>query len=581
MDKMNYVYTRSDACVGCNKCIFKCPTNANEAVLDNNQNKVLIKDGFCISCGECISICDHHARDYIDDLDTFFNDLKSGANISVIIAPAAKTNFQNLNNILGYLKSLGVNKIYDVSFGADICTWAHLKYIKETDPKSLISQPCPVIVSYVEKYHPELIPNLSPIQSPVICTTAYLKKHIKISDKIMLLSPCIGKKREISSEISNGMLDYNVTFSKFTNYIKENNINLNDYPTLSFDNIEGSIGFVFPRPGGLSQNIKYHLKEDIWIKSIEGIFNIEEYFKQYIEDLKNNNPVPNIIDALNCENGCNLGTGTDKDAKFNAIDSLTNTLLNDIQADNSQKLMQYFDENLNLDDYIRTYTDKSNHYIIEDNVDLEATYIELGKLTKEERNINCFSCGYGSCESFAKAMATGHNHKDNCKYYLLNKFRSLSYIDDLTGVKNRNSYSNTLAEIELHHPGFIGILFVDINGLKEANDMFGHSFGDILIKDCANILKTHFKQYVYRVGGDEFIILDTHSNEDTFSKNISNLKASIKNSDTLAVSIGHSVSLSIQDFNKCIEEADMLMYKDKSEYYKKVKRADRRLFNEL
>ncbi len=577
MEKMNYIHTVSSECVGCNKCIFKCPTNAHEAVLDNDQNKILIKEGFCISCGECISICDHNARDFIDDTETFFENLNNGENISVIIAPAAKTNFSNINSIIGYLKSIGVNKVYDVSIGADICTWAHLKHIKDNNPLSLISQPCPVVVSYIEKYRPELIEYLSPIQSPIVCLATYLKKQIKTNDKIMFLSPCIGKKREISSEISNNMLDYNVTFAKFIDYIKAKNINLEDYESLNFDNTEGSIGFAFPRPGGLSENIKYHLNDDVWIKSVEGISNIESYFKEYIEDIKNNTPVPLLVDTLNCIDGCNIGTGTLKTARLNAIDYKTNNMIKKLSKDECDKLMDHFNKTLDLNDYIRKYFDKSKSYIENENIDLENTYIELGKLTKEDRNINCFSCGYGSCEAFVKSMATGHNHKDNCKYYLLNKFRSLSFIDDLTGVKNRNSYSSELSDLYLTHPGFIGILFADINGLKEANDIFGHNFGDILIKNCANILKSYFYGNVFRVGGDEFIILDTNSKtEDEFNNIIKNLKAQLRKEDTLAISLGHSFSYSSEDLDDCIQEADKKMYVDKENYYKNFKRADRR-----
>ncbi len=577
MEKMNYVYTVNKACVGCNKCIFKCPTNAHEAVLDNDENKVLIKEGFCISCGECIAICDHNARDFLDDTQSFFTNIKNGENISVIIAPAAKTNFSNINSVIGYLKSLGVNNVYDVSLGADICTWAHLKYIKKENPKSLISQPCPVVVSYIEKYRPDLINYLSPIQSPIVCLATYLKTQIKTTDKIMFLSPCIGKKREISTEISNNMLDYNVTFAKFLNYIEKENINLEDYPKMPFDNTQGSIGFAFPRPGGLSENIKFHLDKDVWIKSVEGIDNIGAYLNEYSEDLKNENPVPLIVDTLNCIDGCNIGTGTLKTARLNAIDYKTNNMIKDLSKEESNKLINHFDNTLNLSDYFREYFDKSKEYSKNDDIDLENTYIELGKLTPEDRNINCFSCGYGSCEAFVRAMANGHNHKDNCKYFLLNKFRSLSFIDDLTGVKNRNSYSNELADLYINHPGFIGVLFADINGLKEANDIFGHNFGDVLIKNCANVLKSCFQGNVFRVGGDEFIILDTFSkNESEFNKAIKQLKAMLKKEDSLAISIGSSISYSSDDLDECISVADKEMYVDKENYYKNVKRADRR-----
>ncbi len=578
MDKMNYVYTISSDCVGCNKCILKCPTNANKAVLDNQKNKVLIKEGFCISCGECISICDHGARDYEDDLDLFFNDLKEGVPISAIVAPAAKTNFDNLNQILGYLKSIGVKNVYDVSLGADICTWAHLKFIKEHNPRTLISQPCPVIVSYVEKYQPELIDYLSPIQSPIVCLATYLKKQLNIQDKILFLSPCIGKKRELSTEVSDGRIDYNVTFSKFLEYINDNSINFNDYPSSSFDNIGGSIGATFSMPGGLCQNIKYHLGENTWIKSIEGIFNIEEYFKQYIEDIKNNNPVPLIVDVLNCKHGCNSGTGTYKNTKFNAVDVLVNDLIKNSSVVKAKELMDYFDNNFNYEDFIRTYTNKSDEYTPDEIDDLELTYIELGKLDEADRHINCFSCGYASCESFAKAMAAGNNHKDNCKYYLLNKFLNLSYVDDLTGVKNRNSYATKVSELSVNHPGVIGIIFVDINGLKEANDRYGHTFGDNLIKECADILKNIYKHQVYRVGGDEFIVLDAATDEKLVDENIIKLKSQVENSRTLAISIGSAISFSNNDFSASVDKADKEMYKNKAEYYKKNDRSDRRNF---
>ena len=57
--------------------------------------------------------------------------------------------------IYGYLKSLGVSHIYSVSFGADITTWAYISYLKETGKTGLISQPCPAIVNYIEKYQPD------------------------------------------------------------------------------------------------------------------------------------------------------------------------------------------------------------------------------------------------------------------------------------------------------------------------------------------------------------------------------------------------------------------------------------------
>lgn len=109
------------------------------------------------------------ARDYDDDTDKFFEDLKKGTSISILAAPAIKTNFKNYGKLFGYLKSLGVNVFYDVSLGADITTWGYLRAIKKDNLHSVIAQPCPSIVNYIQKFKHDLISSLAPIHSPLIC----------------------------------------------------------------------------------------------------------------------------------------------------------------------------------------------------------------------------------------------------------------------------------------------------------------------------------------------------------------------------------------------------------------------------
>ncbi len=573
---MSYVHTRGKACKGCNKCIFKCPTGANEAFFEAEEGKVFIKEGYCISCGECLAICDHKARDYYDDTEVFFQEIEKGEQISVVIAPAAQFNFAELKRLIGYLKQIGVNAVYDVSFGADICTWAHVKVIKEDEVTSVIAQPCPVVVSFVEKYHPDLIGYLSPIQSPVICIATYLKKYLGVTDKIMFLSPCIGKKRECSSEHTNEVLDYNVTFSKFTDELERRNIDITACKEAEFDMVEGSLGFAFPRPGGLSENIKYHLEKEVWIKQIEGIFNIERYFKEYLDDIDDGNPVPLIIDALNCEYGCNLGTGSKKHVRQNEVDYVINRRKIELNRDSSKKLMNYFDKKLNILDFYRGYTNRSKEYEKRKDIDLEKAYLSLGKISEEDRNINCFCCGYGNCHEFVYDLALGHNDKNNCRHYLLNKFKKLSFRDELTGLNNRYSYQKTVNELEKNHPGFLMILYADINGLKEANDTKGHSYGDELILSCAAILRKVFGERVYRVGGDEFIVLDPCDNDEQFAYRKKKLRNFIDQEKELKVSVGVSKSYTSADLQEKMKEADTAMYNAKKAYYQSLGKADRR-----
>ncbi len=573
---LNYVYTAETECKGCNKCILKCPTKANRAYWENSKNIINIKSGYCISCGECISICDHGARSYSDDIDIFFEDLKKGKSISMVVAPAAHLNFERLPKVLGFLKSNGVKKIYDVSFGADICTWAYINYITQNNPKTVIAQPCPVVVSYIEKFHTDLIQYLSPVQSPVMCLGVYLKEYENVSDDLAFLSPCIGKKRECNDINTHGVLSYNVTFAKLQDYLEENDIDLDSYADAAFDIVEGSIGFAFPRPGGLSENVKLHLGNDVWTKQVEGIDKIEDYFEQLLNDLENETPVPLIIDALNCEHGCNLGTGTRKNADYNFIDYSINERKKTVTKTDSKELNDHFNKKLTLEDFLRSYTDKSATYKWEENVDLDPIFESLGKKSYEDRNTNCFSCGYGSCKDFAYAVATGDNHINNCHHFLLEKFVSLGTTDALTNVYNRYSYFELLKSLETSHPKLMGVIFIDINKLKETNDRYGHEAGDALIVRATDLIRSLFENSIYRVGGDEFVILEACRSQEAFIQKVQELKEKLKNDGTVLLSIGYHFSTSFSELDGSITEAEKMMYADKEEFYKTNNRYDRR-----
>ena len=409
--------TESKLCVGCNKCIFKCPTHANDAVLENGENKIHVNNTFCIYCGECLTICDHNARSLEDHCEQFFCDLKSGKPISVIAAPAIRHNIPAYERLFGYLKQLGVNVFYDVSFGADITTWGYMRAAKERNITSMIAQPCPVVVGYVENFKPELIHSLAPVHSPALCTAIYMKKYRGITDDIAFLSPCIGKAVEFSDPNTGGFISYNITYQSILKYIEDNNIDLMRFDAQPFDNMDGSMGLTFSRPGGLKENVRFYLGEDTWVHQIEGIDNLKHYFDAYALRIQEGKPVPFLVDALNCENGCNMGTATRKNLSVDDINFSTDQMKNTIDKQNAEKLMKYFDDTLKLDDFIRTYTDKSYTIAKAEAEDIERVFDALEKYTESERNVNCFACGFGSCRNFANAVALGQNHKENCFQY--------------------------------------------------------------------------------------------------------------------------------------------------------------------
>lgn len=427
---MGLIFT-NDKCIGCNKCIRSCSClGACIATEENGKAKIIVDGDKCIACGACIDACEHNAREFNDDTERFFNDLKRGEKISILLAPAFMANYPNeYESVLGGLKSLGVNHIVSTSFGADITTWAYINYVNKYNFKGGISQPCPAIVGYIEKYAPELLPKLFPVHSPMMCGAIYVKKEMGVKDKLAFISPCIAKKNEIDDPNTKGVISYNVTFDHLMKYVKEHRIS----GKFAKDEIEYGLGSIYPMPGGLKENVYWFLGRDVYIRQIEGEKHVYRYLDKHKNDIARGMNKELFIDALNCGMGCLYGTAVEESraAKDDALFAISK-----IQAKSKggksgawgenlspeqrlKKLNSQFSK-LNLNDYIRSYTDKSKLVAIKEPTarELEAVYGDMLKTTAESRKINCECCGYESCELMAKAIYNGFNTKENCIHYV-------------------------------------------------------------------------------------------------------------------------------------------------------------------
>lgn len=426
---MSRLYLDEEQCEGCNQCVGACPIpGANIAYLLDGKNKVKIDADRCISCGECLRVCEHEARHYLDDTERFFEDLKAGKDLSVVAAPAIAVNIDDYKKLFGMLKQLGVNWVYDVSFGADITVWAYLRTIENQQIESVIAQPCPPIVNYIEKYQPELIPSLAPVHSPLLCTAVYMKEAKGIKDKIAFLSPCMAKANEIDDANTKGYVSYNITYSKLIDYMKDHNLDYKNYEPQEFDDIGSGLGLVFSRPGGLKENVSY-FNQEAWVRQIEGPNHVYEYLPEYKEASQKGRELPLLVDVLNCSYGCNFGTGTvrntnEKSMTLDDVDRVFNQMKREKTAETTgllkrkrmDTLHKYFDQNLVLADYTRHYTSKGLSLdLAEPSYDiLEDIYQSMQKEDSKSRKINCAACGYNNCDKMATAIYNKVNVPENC-----------------------------------------------------------------------------------------------------------------------------------------------------------------------
>ena len=117
------------------------------------------------------------------------------------------------------------------------------------------------------------------------------------------LSPCIAKKSEINDINCENLISYNVTFNNFIKHIGDAYKTASEYN----DELEYGLGSLYPMPGGLKENVKWFLGEDVSVRQVEGEHEAYRFLAQYKPEP--NGPV--MIDILNCGSGCLFGTGTE------------------------------------------------------------------------------------------------------------------------------------------------------------------------------------------------------------------------------------------------------------------------------
>ncbi len=145
-----------------------------------------------------------------------------------------------------------------------------------------------------------------------------------------------------------------------------------------------------------------------------------------------------------------------------------------------------------------------------------------------------------------------------------------SYVDALTQLYNRNKYTKDLEQMEKQHPQTLGVVYIDLNGLKVANNKYGYSYGDYLLKQMANVLKHIFGNNVYRIGGDEFVVLSSDITKDIFDENVLKLRNAVSEGKELSASIGMTWEDKNFRIKDIIKHADDLMYANKQHYYEKI-----------
>ena len=192
------IYLENEKCVGCTKCMQRCPTEA----IRIRGGKASILQERCVDCGECIRVCPHHAmKARVDSLSDVLGKYKYTI---ALPAQALYGQFPGVRTrapILEGLLRIGFDSVFEVAAAAEVMSAVtHYELNYGSIPHPIITTDCPVILRIVRIRFPSLLPHLLNYRSPMEVAARWSKrlavKERGLSEEdigCVYISPCPAK----------------------------------------------------------------------------------------------------------------------------------------------------------------------------------------------------------------------------------------------------------------------------------------------------------------------------------------------------------------------------------------------------
>lgn len=235
-----------------------------------------------------------------------------------------------------------------------------------------------------------------------------------------------------------------------------------------------------------------------------------------------------------------------------------------------------------LDIWMDSFRKKGLYYIPDLEEEKGQPYYETLKMQDITRLLAVPLCREGKITGFLgvdnpRLHYDDHTLLSSLQYFLTDslkakeqkeQLRYMSFRDMLTTLYNRNKYIQMVESAESEVLTKVGVAYIDINGLKKTNDLYGHEAGDQLIINTGRSIIDVLPENAYRVGGDEFVIICFGMEEDIFRRKLQSICENISEKG-VSVSVGILWEEKPDDLEEMLKRADDLMYVEKRLYYEK------------
>jgi len=397
------VYTNKAQCRDCYRCVRVCPVKA----IRMHEGQAYVEPSRCLACGTCVRECPQGAKSVRDDVEIARRLVESSSKVAVSLAPSFAAAFPAWQHgrLVSALRRLGFAYIGETAIGAAHVAQATAKIVHQHSNRSHLCTACPAVVSYVERYQPNLVDALVPVVSPMLAHARHIRQTMGDRVKVVFIGPCVAKKAEAERPEYRGLVDCVLTFVELRRWLEAEKIDLAACEESAFDEKPTGDAQLFPLEGGCVRTMGWSTDIlDARVLAISGFDEISDAFAALDETAQ-----PTVIEPLFCARGCVNGP---------AIDTDRNT----------------FSRRKRVLDYARG-SDKEEAKVT--NIDLTATFERmpldqeqpvseeairhvLNKTGKaaEENQLNCGACGYANCREKAIAVIRGLAEPEMCMPYM-------------------------------------------------------------------------------------------------------------------------------------------------------------------
>lgn len=408
---MSIIQLKEANCKNCYKCIRHCPVKS--ITFHDDQARILEDE--CVLCGTCTMVCPQNAKQIQSDLQKVHAMIDRGEKVYVSLAPSFVAAFPEgtFASVAGALKRLGFAGVEETAIGATKVSESYCDILERQAVDNLITTCCPTIVLLVEKYFPDLLPQLAAVPSPAVAHARLLRKAHGEEAKVCFIGPCISKKHEAAES---GQIDAVLMFGEVREWLRREGIPVDGPEDEDAREMHATLSRVYPVPGGILKTIPLEKRLHYKAVAVDGL----DRCIQTLRDVRENKITGYVLEMSSCVDSCVNGPGMHDIAHpfLLSKDRVYTFSRRQVEGD--------------MPESERVSVDMGTSYAAKPVAPAKPTDAEIwdilksiGKNTAADL-LNCGACGYNTCWEKAIAVYQGKANLKMCLPYMRQRAESMS-----------------------------------------------------------------------------------------------------------------------------------------------------------